>query len=449
MRRQYPRYRNSGVEWLGEVPEHWEVQRLKNAASINDQTLSDNEDPLRKVSYVDIGSVHSTDGITMMEKMVFEDAPSRARRLVSDGDTIISTVRTYLRAITPIERPPDDMVVSTGFAVVRPRDLDSRFCSWVLKEYGFVEEVVACSTGVSYPAINAPKLGTFPIPIPPLDEQRAIAAFLDRETKRIDKLVAKYRLLIERLAEYRTALIARTVSQGLPPEDARAAGFNPLPRLKPSGVEWLGYVPEDWEIKRLKIVASINDDKLSDNEDHLREMSYVDIGSIHPIDGITTMEQMVFEDAPSRARRLVRDGDTIVSTVRTYLRAIAPISKPFDDMVVSTGFAVVRPRKLDHGYCSWALREYGFVEEIVACSTGVSYPAINASEMGYFPLPIPPLDEQRAIVAFLDRETGRIDSLSRRVETAIERLQEYRASLITAAVTGKIDVREPVYEEAV
>ena len=161
------------------------------------------------------------------------------------------------------------------------------------------------------------------------------------------------------------------------------------------------------------------------------------------------MEQMVFEDAPSRARRLVRDGDTIVSTVRTYLRAIAPISKPFDDMVVSTGFAVVRPRKLDHGYCSWALREYGFVEEIVACSTGVSYPAINASEMGYFPLTIPPLDEQRAIVAFLDRETGRIDSLSRRVETAIERLQEYRASLITAAVTGKIDVREPVYEEAV
>ena len=219
------------------------------AASTNDDTLSEGEDPLRTIAYVDIGSVDSTIGITQVEEMVFEDAPSRARRLVRDGDTIVSTVRTYLRAIAPVSAPPPEMVVSTGFAVIRPRAIEPGFASWALREQGIVDEIVARSTGVSYPAINASEIGDLPVALPPLHEQRAIAAFLDRETERIDALVARKRLLIERLEEYRTALITRTVTRGLPPEAARAAGLDPSPRLKPSGVEWLGEVPEHWEIR--------------------------------------------------------------------------------------------------------------------------------------------------------------------------------------------------------
>ena len=205
------------MEWLGEVPEHWEVKRLKLVASTNDDTLSEAEDPLRPLAYVDIGSVDSTAGIVDMEEMVFEDAPSRARRLVCDGDTIVSTVRTYLRAIAPVAAPPPEMVVSTGFAVIRPRTLAPGFASWALREHRIVEEIVARSTGVSYPAINASEIGDLLLPLPPLDEQRTIAAFLDGETERIDALVAKKRLLLERLAEYRTALITRTVTKGLDP----------------------------------------------------------------------------------------------------------------------------------------------------------------------------------------------------------------------------------------
>ena len=115
------------------------------------------------------------------------------------------------------------MVVSTGFAVVRPHSLNAKYCSWALREYGFVEEIVACSTGVSYPAINAAQIGDFSLPLPPLAEQHAIAAFLDRETVRIDKLVEKNRLLIERLAEYRTAMIARAVTGGLDPSAPSSA----------------------------------------------------------------------------------------------------------------------------------------------------------------------------------------------------------------------------------
>ena len=338
------------------------------------------------------------------------------------------------------------MVVSTGFAVIRPLNVDPGFISWALREYGFVEEVVACSTGVSYPAINPAKIGDLPIPLPPLDEQCAIAAFLDRETERIDSLVAMKRQLIERLQEYRTALITRTVTCGLPPEAAGTADLEPSPRLKSSGVEWLGDVPEHWTATRLRFVASINDETLSDTEDPLRPISYVDIGSVDPVAGVVHSDDLVFEDAPSRARRLVQDGDTIVSTVRTYLRAIAPVRSPPSDMVVSTGFAVIRPLNMDPGFISWTLREYGFVEEVVACSTGVSYPAINPAKIGDLPIPLPPLVEQRAIATFLNCETERIDALCERAETAIERLKEHRTALITAAVTGKIDVREAALE---
>ena len=242
------------------------MKRLEHVASINDDVLSETEDPLRPITYVDIGSIDPTIGITEMEEMVFEDAPSRARRLVCDGDTIVATVRTYLRAIAQVSAPPPEMVVSTGFAVIRPRMLDPNFASWALREQGIVSEIVARSTGVSYPAINAPQIGVLSIPLPPVPEQRAIAEYLDRQTRRIDALVAKMRLLIERLKERKTALITRTVTRGLPPEAARGAGLDPSPRLQPSGVEWLGEVPEHWEVKRIAAAARPGPDSFTDGD---------------------------------------------------------------------------------------------------------------------------------------------------------------------------------------
>ena len=245
-----------------------------------------------------------------------------------------------------------------------------------------------------------------------------------------------------RTLEREIAGLMAEVTKGLPQNAAHAADLDPEVGVKPSGIEWVGNVPEHWEIKKLKYTTSINDEAIPDEEDPLREVLYVDIGSIDPSKGITTTVEMAFEDAPSRARRLVRDGDTIVSTVRTYLRAVAPVHDPPPELVVSTGFAVIRPRKIDSGYCSWVLREHRFIEQVVANSNGVSYPAINATQIGELPLTLPPIPEQRAIAEYLDQKTARIDALSERAGTAIERLNEYRNAVITAAVTGKIDLRE-------
>ena len=438
----YTKYKPSGVDWLGEVPERWEVKRLKYTASINDEALPETTNPMFEMSYVDISSVDPIQGIVSSEVMEFENAPSRARRIVRDGDTIVSTVRTYLRAIAPVRNRPRNTIVSTGFAVVRPRRLSPDFLAYALRERGFVEAIVARSVGVSYPAVNASEIGSLPIPIPTDVEQKAIANFLDQETAMIDTIIAKKQMLIQRLHEKRTALIACLVTRGLPPDAARAVGLAPHSKLKPSRVDWLGEVPERWEVKRLKYTASINDEALPETTNPMFEMSYVDISSVDPIQGIVSSEVMEFENAPSRARRIVRDGDTIVSTVRTYLRAIAPVRNRPRNTIVSTGFAVVRPRRLSPDFLAYALRERGFVEAIVARSVGVSYPAVNASEIGSLPIPIPTDVEQKAIANFLDQETAMIDGMVSKVETAIKRLQEYRIALITAAVTGKVDVRE-------
>ena len=433
----YSVYRDSGVERLGEVPGHWDVRRLKFVASTNDDALSDREDPLRPVSYVDISSVDSTRGITHVEEMVFEDAPSRARRLVRDGDTIVSTVRTYLRAIAPISDPPPTMVVSTGFAVIRPRDLDPGFSAWALRAHGFVEEVVARSVGVSYPAINAPEIGNIPIAVPPLEEQREIAGFLDRETGRIDLLIAKERLLIERLREYRTALITRAVTRGLPSEAAR---------LKPSGVEWLGNVPWHWDVRRLGLALAqvvgggtpdtSRDDYWSDYEKD--GVAWVAIADMSEGGTVYGTNKRVTTAGMEVARLRTLPVGTIIYSMYASVGAVARLGIPAVTNQAILGLIPAEP--LTSAFLYWWL--HAIRRPVLSLTRDNTQSNLNAETVQGFPLCIPPFDEQRAIVSFLDQESKKIDELVGRTNTAIERLEEYRSALITSAVTGKIDVRE-------
>ena len=211
---------------------------MKFAASCNDEALPETTDPDYEIAYVDISSVDLINGITATEVLNFEEAPSRARRIVRDGDTIVSTVRTYLKAIASIVSPPENMIVSTGFAVIRPSGfIDSRFLGYALQNSAFVEEVVARSTGVSYPAINPSTLICLSVAYPKSKtDQQHIAAFLDWKTGQIDALIAKKQALIEKLKEKRLAVITQAVTKGLDP----SAPF------QDSGISWLGKVPSHW-----------------------------------------------------------------------------------------------------------------------------------------------------------------------------------------------------------
>ena len=199
----YPVYKDSGVEWLGQVPEGWEVVPVKAVATCNDEVLTEGTDPSTDLEYVEISGVDANDGIVETTATKFGAAPSRARRIVRNGDMLISTVRTYLRAIAQVTEAAPNLIASTGFAVLRPKSVSSPFLGHVCRSEYFIAEVIARSVGVSYPAINASQIMALPIPLPPLPEQQAIAAFLDQETAKIDGLIEEQRRLIALLAEKR------------------------------------------------------------------------------------------------------------------------------------------------------------------------------------------------------------------------------------------------------
>lgn len=449
----YPKYKDSGVEWMGEVPEHWEVKLLKYVASINDEVLLESTPPDLELLYVDIGSVDRVEGITNKESMIFENAPSRARRMVSDGDTIVSTVRTYLRAISPVQNPESNLVVSTGFAVIRPRKADPEYFSFFLRSSYFIENVVSRSVGVSYPATNATEVIKIPIVRPHSSEQVYIATFLNRETKKIDILVAKKRMLIEKLKEKRTALISRTVTRGLPPEAALAAGLDPYHLLKPSGVEWLGNVPEHWEVKRLKYIIKAkkgaiktgpfgsqlqSSDMLNGEVKVYNQRTVLDndvLGGENYITSEKYQELNAFEVYP---------GDILVTTRGTIGRCmIVPLDAEKGILHPCLMRIQAEQEVVCNRYLELLIDKSSLVlEQLKIMSNATTIEVIYSQSLKEVWLPIPPSPEQKSIIEYLDSETTKIDKIICKVESAIDRLQEYRTALITAAVTGKIDVRE-------
>ena len=211
--------------------------------------------------------------------------------------------------------------------------------------------------------------------------------------------------------------------------------------MKPSGIDWIGELPKNWEVKRLKYVAKSNESSLAEDTDPGYSFKYLDIGNVGTGYILEEPAEISFENAPSRARRIVKKNDTIISTVRTYLKAIYHFENDPVNIIVSTGFAVIRvSEKLTPKFFYYLSLSESFIDSVVSNSYGVSYPAINESFLMTLPVWYPKIEEQEKIVFSLDRETGEIDEVIKKVETQIEKLQEYRQALISNAVTGKIKV---------
>ena len=434
----YPAYRPSGVEWLGKIPAHWDARRLKYLATVNDEALPETTDPDMEITYVDIGNVDSVEGITGAEDLVFEDAPSRARRIVRQGDVIISTVRTYLKAIARIEPTDANLIVSTGFAVVRPRHLDDAFVAYALSSPYFVERVVAHSTGVSYPAINASELACLDIAFPPLPEQRAIAAFLDRETAKLDALVSQKERLIGLLQEKRTALITRGVTKGLDPNAP----------MKDSGVEWLGEIPAHWTGLPLKRWVAT---KITDGPHETPELlpNGVDFISAEAVsEGVIDFERRRGFISPelhaqySRKCKPVRD-DILICKSGATTGKLAKVDTDIDFSIWSP-LAIVRSdrSRISPRFLNKALEADYVQNQIRRTWSAGTQPNISMGDIERLYVMAPNLGEQAEILAHIDQETDGFGQIITKVREAIKRLKELRTALISAAVTGRIDVRE-------
>ena len=426
---KYAEYKDSGAQWLGDVPNHWGVEYSKWLFE---------ERNIKATAQDEMLTASQKYGV-IPQKMFMELEQQKVVQVLSGHDILkkaesndfVISMRSFQGGI---EFSEFSGAVSSAYVPLKPRDgLSLAYYKHLFKSAPYIQALQTTTNLVRDG--QALRYGNFiqvRIPLVPLEEAKKIGHFLDHETAQIDTLITKQEKLIELLKEKRQGMISHAVTKGL----------NPDVSMKDSGVEWLGQVPEHWEGKPLKYLCTYNDDTLSETTPKETEIQYIDIGSVSAVNGISKIETMIFKDAPSRARRIVRDGDVIVSTVRTYLEAIASIDNPPENLVVSTGFIVIRPNQyLYKGFASYCLRAKGFIKEVIARSVGVSYPAINSSDLVNISIPSLEYCEQMEITNFLDSQTAKIDELIRKAESVIQLMQERRTALISSAVTGKIDVR--------
>jgi type I restriction enzyme S subunit len=276
-------------------------------------------------------------------------------------------------------------------------------------------------------------LGDIETIIPPLDEQRLISRYLDKKTQQIDTLIEKIEKKIELLKEQRTSRINHYVTKGL----------DPNVEMKDSGVEWIGKIPKHWEVTKLKYLVSYNDSVLTEDTNPNYQFHYIEISDVDYIDGIKLTDKTIFSESPSRARRIVQPNDVIISTVRTYLRAIGVVPNK-SDIICSTGFCVLRDNsgKLDQQFLSYIVKANWFISRVISESFGVSYPAINASALVELEVLLPPLDEQREICSFIQSRLKVSEAQIAHEKRRVSLVSEYRQSLISSVVTGKVRVTE-------
>ena len=248
----YPEMKDSGVVRIGHVPRHWKVARLKDWVDVNRVVLAEDTDPEYTFDYVDIGSVGTGILAATPERIRFGSAPSRARRVLGAGDTIISTVRTYLKAVWHAESVRRGLVASTGFAVLTPRKgTVPKFVSYFCQSEPFTDRVTAESIGVAYPAIAETKLRTLEVTVPPAAEQAAIVGFLDQAERRIRAYIRAKQKLIALLEEQKQTIAQQAVTGQI---DVRTG--QRYPAYTRSGIEWLAVVPEHWGTTRFKDLLS-------------------------------------------------------------------------------------------------------------------------------------------------------------------------------------------------
>ena len=456
--RSYPRYRDSGAEWLDALPEHWDLRQLGLIGSLFKGSGGTKEDEVPEgapcVRYGDIYTKHQyfirETRADISEESAANYTPIRYGDILfaGSGETIAEIGKSAVNLIDGTAYCGGDVIV------FRPSiEADATFLGYAADCSTSIHQKACMGRGVTVMHIYSQELRHLLLPLPPLDEQRAIAAFLDRETERIDALVAKKRLLIERLKEYRTALITRTVTRGLPPEAARAAGLDPSPRLKPSGVEWLGDVPEHWGVRPLKAVLVRNDGGVWGDEADGNDGTIVLRSTEQTIDGgwsIGDPAKRTLSAREETSARL-RVGDLVVTKSSGSVLHIGKTSLVTEEVAdLGACFSNFMQRlrclpSLDPKLAWYLLNSpVGRQQLVFNSNTTTGLANLNRTILSEVVAPIPPIQEQRAIVGFLDREAGRVDGLTQQVERAIERLQEYRTALITAAVTGKIDVRESI-----
>jgi type I restriction enzyme S subunit len=416
----YPNYKASGVEWLGEVPEHWNVSRLGFESWVRARL---GWKGLKAEEYADDGfaflSTPNIKGLSIDFENVnfitqerFDESPEIK---VREGDVLLAKDGSTLGTVNVVRQLPRPTTVNSSIAVITPNaSLNGVFLYYLFASSYMEQTIQRTKGGMGVPHLFQADLNKFYLPIPSLAEQIRIAAFLDRETAKIDGLVAEQRRLMELLKEKRQAIISHAVTQGL----------NPHVPMKPSGIEWLGEVPKHWEVRKLKYLCDIQTgDKDTENA--------VDDG-LYPFfvrsQTVERINSMAFD-----CEAILTAGDGVgVGKVFHYHNG------PFD--FHQRVYMMNNFREVSGPYLFHFFRE-NFYKVALEGGAKSTVDSLRRPVFMNFTVCVPPKAEQAAIVATVEQEAVKFDTLTIEAQRAIDLLQERRSALISAAVTGQVDVR--------
>jgi type I restriction enzyme, S subunit len=415
----------SGCSPFGTLPSEWRSVPAKHATSLNPEALPESTPPDAELLYVDIAALEGGEVSNMLtpKQLTFEAAPSRARRVLRTGDTILSTVRTYLKAVANFPSAEESLIASTGFAVLRPNGtLHPRFAYWAVLSEPFIESVVSHSEGVSYPAINPAVLGALHLPVPPSAIQVQIANFLDEQTARIDALIAEKERLSGLTSEYRDSLILQTLCPKLISSEESQVRVARISFPKLSQMAWIGMgFPFPAALFGNSGTPVV---RMSDFKEKL--LALEDVKRVDP----------AFVPAES----LANPGDILVG-LSGSVGEVALVRDQDAPCAVNQRIAIIRatPRVVPR-YLYWLLCSRYFVKELTRDIPETTIKNISSDELRGCRLPLPDLQRQSEIALILDEEVGALDGLKAHIAEHIDRLREYRSSLISAAVTGQLDI---------
>ena len=445
---RYPQYRDSGVEWLQEIPAHWEVKRTKFAATLRSGHTPSRQKPeywkectipwfgLADIWQIREGQVEYVQETA--ERISETGLANSAARLLPEGTVILSrTASVGFSAILGV-----DMATTQDFVnwVCGP-SLRPEYLLYAFRAMG--PEFRRLTMGSTHQTIYMHDVASFSTPVPPIPEQDQIVTFVRRETAGIDALIAKQQELIRLLREKRSALISHAVTKGLYPDAA----------MKNSGVDWLGEIPEHWEVKRTKFAAKLRSGHTPSRQkpEYWKECTIpwfglADIWQIREgqVEYVQETAEKISEiGLANSGARLLPEGTVILSrTASVGFSAILDV-----DMATTQDFVnwICGP-SLRPEYLLYAFRAMG--PEFRRLTMGSTHQTIYMHDVAGFSTPVPPVPEQDQIVAFVRRETAKIDALIAKANEAIAHLNEYRTALISAAVTGRIDVRRAPQNDA-
>lgn len=397
---------DSGIKWIGSLPNTWGITTV-NKIFYRRKEVNDVENPTVlslardgvKIRDISTNEGQLAESYDNYHKVYKDDLMINPMDLISGANCSLSEV---------------EGVISPAYInLAKKENIYPKYYDYFFKYQYWIKAMFIHGKGVSFDnrwTLNWETMASYKLPFPQFEEQKKIAVFLDKECSKIDEIISDNNREIELLDEYKDKII-------------------------------YDYFKEIKEEIKLKYIISSNTRTLSEKGNEEKEIMYIDIGSVNSDGEITNTEKYMFKNAPSRARRIVKTNDVIISTVRTYLKAIALINSVYDDYICSTGFSVLKPSNMiDSKYLFYALKNICFTDKVSANSTGISYPAITDSKLINLKIKITDFNNQKLIANKIDKKINKINEVVEYRKKIIEKLEEYKRSLIYECVTGKREV---------